>query len=136
MDAEDAVEAEAFAVLDVADVKAKAKVFQHVPEDEPLKDPGDAVIVIGDMVSEAIETKDGSDERGELVIFGMIVAEERKALRELKQLIKPKLHNHRADRGGWRLQFAYKDAEGFLEPTTGKVYIGNFRFTWFAFAAG
>lgn len=135
MDAEDAVEAEAYAALNVPEVIAEAEVFQHVPQDRPLKDPGDAVIVIGDMTSEAISTKDGADEQGEIVIFAMIVAEERKALRVLKALIKPRLDKHRADRGGWRIEFTFKDAEGFLEPSSGQVYIGNFRFNWFAFAA-
>lgn len=133
--AEDAVEAEAFAALNVKAVTSLAGLFQHVPQGKQLDNPGDAIVILGDMTSTAIETKDGNDEQGEIVVVSMVVAEERKALRRIQKAIKGILHNHRGLRGEWQVQFMFKDEDGFLDPESGEVYLGNSRFTWFALAA-
>jgi hypothetical protein len=135
MDAEDAIEAEAYAVLDVTELQALARVFQHVPENTKLSDG--PVVIIADMSGdgEALATKGGSDEVGELNIQAVVEAEERKPLRAIKQKVKGLLHNHVADRGGWRLTFLYLGSDGFLDPETARAYVGNFRFRVFAFAA-
>lgn len=129
MDAEDAVEAEAYAVLNVPAVIALAKVFQHVPEDtEP------PVLIIGDMDSEPIETKGGRDQKVTLILATVMDAEERRPIRALKAKIIELLHGHQATRGGWLMEFTFIGSDGFRDPETATAYVGNFRFTVLALA--
>jgi hypothetical protein len=123
MDAEDAVEKEAFERLNVADIVAIAPVYQHVPQDTPPP-----VLIIADMDSEPVETKDGGDERVSLILVAVMPGEERVPLRELKALIKRQLDRHQASRGGWRMQFAFEGSDGFLDGDSAD-YVANFRFS-------
>jgi hypothetical protein len=133
MDAEDAVEAAAFAALNVPAVTARADVFQHVPQNYEAPE-GKGVLILGDMDSQRVETKGGRDQQVSLVVAGVIDAKERKAVRRLKAVVLDALADLVVDHEGWRLQFIFDGADGFLDPETGKSYAGNFRFTVWAFA--
>lgn len=141
MDAEDAVEAAAFAALDVPDVQALADVFQHVPQedDEAFQariDAGKGIVIIGDMDAEPIATKDGrGDATVTLTIVAIVHAEERKPVRALKALVLAKLDGQALEQPGWRLNFMFAGSDGFLDPESGEAYVGNFRFTVLAFAS-
>jgi hypothetical protein len=129
MDAEDVVEADVHAALNVPALTSQVALFQHVPADYKLEDPGAGLLIIGDMDSEPIVTKDGRDETVSLVLAAVIVAEERRPIRALKATVLDLLHNRLSDRDGWRLHYTFSGSEGFLDPETGQAYVGNFRFT-------
>lgn len=123
MDAEDAVEASAFAALNVPAMTSLAPVFQHVPEDTPPP-----VVIIADMDSEGgLGDKDGRDERITLTVTAVISGEQRKPLRQIKRQVKQLLDGRTESRGGWTLQFTYLNADGVL--LNGEDYVGNFRFS-------
>lgn len=123
MDAEDAVEAEAYEVLNVPAVNKLAKVFQHVPADT-----APPVLIIGDMDAEPIETKDGRDQKVTLILATVIDAEERRPIRALKAKVIELLHGHQASRGGWLLEFTFAGSDGFRDGEETSAYVGNFRF--------
>lgn len=124
MDAEDVIEADAFDALNVAAVTDLAAVFQHVPEDT-----NPPVLIIGDMDSEPIVTKGGSDQRVALTIAAVVLAEERRPLRALKAVVLAALDGRQVSRDGWQLAYNFTGADGFLDPETGEAYAGNFRFS-------
>lgn len=127
-DAEDVIELVAFEALNVPDVKALADVFQHVPDNHELEDPGDAVLIIGDMESEAYGAKGSSDEKVSLTIAALVVAAERKPIRALKAKVKEKLDRLTVSRNGWTLAFTFAGGDGFRHPESHEIYAGNFRF--------
>jgi hypothetical protein len=129
MDAEDAVEAAAYALLNVQAVTDLAKVYQHVPENAPPP-----VLIVGDMTAEAIESKGGRDAKVALVIVAVIEAEERRPLRALKDAVLAALDGRTVAQGEWQLTFVFKGSDGGLDPETGEAYFGNFNFDVFAFA--
>lgn len=136
MDAEDVIEADVYDTLNVVELTSQVALFQHVPANYPLEEPGAGVLIIGDMDSEPIVTKGGRDETVNLTLAAMIVAEERRPIRELKATVKGLLHNRQVTRDGWRLTYFFSGSEGFLEPESGQAYVGNFRFTVLALAEG
>lgn len=125
MDAEDVIEADAFAVLNTPAIVALAPVYQHVPQD--VAPP---VTIIGDMDSDGdFGAKDGRDERVNLSITVLTTGEERRPLRALKALIKAALHDRTVGRDGWTLHYRFVGSDGFLLPEDGETYVGNFRFS-------
>lgn len=129
MDAEDAVEAKAYELLNVDAVKALTPVFQHVPQD--TKPP---VLIIADMDSEPIATKGGIDQKIGLNLIAVFEGEERRPLRQLKAVITGLLHQKSFVHEGWQLQFIFVGSDGFLDPESGEAYVENFRFDVLAFA--
>jgi hypothetical protein len=129
MDAEDAIEAVAFAQLNVPAVTALASVYQHVPENTPPP-----VLIIGDMDSDgSFTSKDGDDELVRLTLVGVISGEERRPLRALKQMVKRTLSGLTTSFGGWTLQFTFTGSDGQFIPSGSPddqdSYIENFRFS-------
>src|SRR5262245_6719022 len=99
MDAEDVVEADAYEALNVPAVTNQVALYQHVPENTPIEDKG--VLIIGDMDSEPLATKDGDDEIVTLALAAVIKAEERRPLRELKASVLEILNRRQSTRDGW-----------------------------------
>lgn len=127
--AKDAIEAAAFEQLNVPAITAVGwKVYQHVPANTLPP-----VVIIADMASQFEGAKFSRDQRIELQIVGMIVAEERRPLRALEQLIIAQLHDHRDSRSGWTLDFTFTGSDGYLNPDDGETYVENYRFTVLAF---
>jgi hypothetical protein len=135
MDAEDAIEGEAFEALNVPAMLELARVFQHVPENTMLADG--PVLIVGDMTGDTtdVATKGGRDEAIDLTIQAVVEAEERRPLFAIKKLLLDLLHNHQAVRSGWQLAFYFVGSDGFLDPETAQAYVGNYRFKVFALVA-
>lgn len=138
MEPENAIELEAFDRLNVAAVKDHVKgVFQHVPENYKLKDPGDAVVIIGDVDVKPFGggTKDGSDDvEGTLTILTVLVAKERAPVWRIKKAVKDRLDQWNAVREGWRVRFDWLDGDGFFDAEQ-DAYVGSFKFKIVAIAA-
>lgn len=133
MDAEDAIEADVYATLNVPALTNQVQLFQHVPENTSIEDTG--LLIIGDMNAEPIVTKDGRDQTVELVLAAAIKAEERRPIRQLKTTVLDLLHGRQVTGNGWLLQYSFSGSDGFLDPETGEAYVGNFRFTVLALEA-
>lgn len=137
MEPENAIELEAFERLNVGDVTGLAPVFQHVPENFKLKNPGDAVIIIGDVVVKPFGggTKDPGDEdvEGTVAIVAVLVAKERKPLWQFKAAINARLNKWSAVREGWRVKFTFEDGDGFYSEED-DAYVANYRFKVVAIA--
>jgi hypothetical protein len=128
MDAEDAIEAAAYAALNVPALTNLSPLFQHVPEDTPPP-----VTIIGDISSEPIGGKGDTDERASLTIVSVIQGEARKPLMAIQKQIKLLLDGKSLTRPGWVLHFAFAGTDGVLDED-GTSYIGNTRFTVLAFS--
>lgn len=116
-----AVEAAVFAALN--GVITDAKVFQDVPDNEPLP-----LVIIGDMKSEAAWGKDDPDRRISLTIVTMVDAEERAPLLALQEQIEDALDDQRFTQDGWTLSINFEDDDAQL-GSEGALYVGESNFT-------
>jgi len=123
----DATEAATFTALDGNVVGST--IYQHVPEDTPPP-----VTIIGDMEAVPLGAKDDKDRRVSLTLVTIVEAEERKPLSAIQDQLETLLDGKTFTVPGWRLSFVFESADGAQLPD-GETYLGNSRFTVFAFAA-
>jgi hypothetical protein len=130
--AEDAVEAAAFAALNVSAITTLLPVFQHVPENT-----NPPVLIVGSMDSDTndIATKDGDDEHINITITAVVTAEERRPLRAIKRKVKELLNGHVVNGTDWTICFTYSGADSVLLADNGQDYVGNFHFSALALRA-
>lgn len=124
-DADDAVEAAAFAALDAG--VTLAPVHQHVPQDT-----APPVVIVGDIDDDPTGFASKDDEDGDreisLTIVTVIQGEARKPLTAIQREVRLSLSGLDVVQDGWRLVFRYLGREGQLLED-GTTYVGNSRFS-------
>lgn len=106
-----------------------AAVYQHVPEDTPPP-----VVIIGDIETRPLGTKDEKDRIASLTILTVTEAEERAPALAIMQKIEDRLDGATRTIGGWNLSFSFDGDDTTLTPDGGG-YVGTSRFTIMALVA-
>jgi len=124
MSAESILEEQIYAALSGA--ISGATVFQDVPENEPYP-----IVMIGDMASEPLATKDDDDSRITVSIIALTSAEERAPVLALNEQVKDALKGSRFHASGWTFAGQYLSADAVIAED-GVSYVGTSSFAFLA----
>jgi hypothetical protein len=121
------VEAAAFLALNNG--VTGATVYQDAPENAPTP-----LVIIGDLKSSRLPTKDADDDRRVTIsIVTIVEAEERAPLLALQEQIEAALDGQNLQQDGWLLAFEFEDDDAVLSED-GSTYSGITSFTVLAIA--
>ncbi|WP_277969305.1 tail completion protein gp17 [Sphingomonas echinoides] len=120
---------EAAAFLALSNAITDAGVYQDAPENAPTP-----LVIIGDMKSSRLPTKDAdADRRVTISIVTIVEAEERAPLLTLQEQIETALDGQNLQQDGWLLAFEFEDDDAVLSED-GSTYSGITSFTVLAIA--
>jgi hypothetical protein len=120
---------EAAAFLALSNAITDAGVYQDAPENAPTP-----LVIIGDMKSSRLPTKDAdADRRVTISIITIVEAEERAPLLTLQEQIENALDGQNFEQEGWVLAFEFEDDDAVLSED-GSTYSGITSFTVLAIA--
>jgi hypothetical protein len=120
---------EAAAFLALSSAITDAGVYQDAPENAPTP-----LVIIGDMKSSRLPTKDAdADRRVTISIVTIVEAEERAPLLALQEQIEAALDGQNLQQDGWLLAFGFEDDDAVLSED-GSTYSGITSFTVLAIA--
>jgi hypothetical protein len=120
---------EAAAFLALSSAITDAGVYQDAPENTPTP-----LVIIGDMKSSRLPTKDAdADRRVTISIITIVEAQERAPLLTLQEQIENALDGQNFEQEGWVLAFEFEDDDAVLSED-GSTYSGITSFTVLAIA--
>jgi len=120
---------EAAAFLALSSAITDAGVYQDAPENAPTP-----LVIIGDMKSSRLPTKDAdADRRVTISIITIVEAEERAPLLTLQEQIENALDGQNFEQEGWVLAFEFEDDDAVLSED-GSTYSGVTSFSVLALA--